>query len=67
MPADLGDSYREHVVPVWRYVRVRLASDDDADDVTSDVFIRALRSWHTYDPPNYGHPYYKSYGSASCS
>lgn len=50
MPADLGDSYREHVVPVWRYVRVRLASDDDADDVTSDVFIRALRSWHTYDP-----------------
>jgi RNA polymerase sigma factor (sigma-70 family) len=50
VPADLGDSYREHVVPVWRYVRVRLASDDDADDVTSDVFIRALRSWHTYDP-----------------
>jgi RNA polymerase sigma-70 factor (ECF subfamily) len=50
VPADLGVSYRQHLAPVWRYVRARLPSDDDADDVTSDVFIRALRSWHTYDP-----------------
>jgi RNA polymerase sigma-70 factor (ECF subfamily) len=35
VPADLGDSYRQHLAPVWRYVRARLPSDDDADDVTS--------------------------------
>jgi hypothetical protein len=23
--------------------------------------------WHTYGPPTYGHPYYKSYGSVSCN
>jgi RNA polymerase sigma factor (sigma-70 family) len=50
VPADLGDSYREHLTPVWRYVRARVPSDDDTEDVTSDVFIRALRSWHSYDP-----------------
>ena len=23
--------------------------------------------WHRYGPPNYGHPYYKNYGSVSCN
>lgn len=50
MPSVLGDdAYREHVAPVWRYVRTRLPSDADADDVTSEVFVRALRSWHGFD------------------
>ncbi len=22
--------------------------------------------WHTYGPPNYGHPYYKDFGHVSC-
>ena len=32
-----------------------------------DTSRRLGLSWHTYDPPNYGHPFYKDYGSASCS
>lgn len=51
VPAPLGDDvYREHAAPIWRYVRARLASDADAEDVTSDVFLRALRSWDRFDP-----------------
>jgi RNA polymerase sigma factor (sigma-70 family) len=50
VPDLLGDdAYREHVAPVWRYVRARLPSDADADDVTSDVFVRAMRSWEGFD------------------
>ena len=50
MPTTLEDLYREHAVPVWRYVRARVPSDADAEDVTSDVFLRAHRSLHRYDP-----------------
>ena len=51
---------------VWR----RLGKPDMGVDVGSaydDTKRRLGLSWHTYDPPNYGHPFYKSYGSASCS
>ena len=50
MPATLEDLYREHAAPVWRYVRARLPGDADAEDVTSDVFLRAHRSLDRYDP-----------------
>ncbi|GAA3823360.1 sigma-70 family RNA polymerase sigma factor [Nocardioides panacisoli] len=43
------DVYREHVTPVWRYVRLRVPSDRDAEDVVSMVFEKALRSWDAYD------------------
>lgn len=43
------DAYREHVTPVWRYVRLRVPSDSDAEDVTSQVFEKALTSWPSYD------------------
>jgi RNA polymerase sigma-70 factor (ECF subfamily) len=43
------DVYREHVTPLWRYVRLRVPSDSDAEDVTSQVFEKAMRSWSTYD------------------
>ena len=43
------DVYREHVTPVWRYVRLRVPSDSDAEDVTSQVFEKALGSWSSYD------------------
>jgi len=41
--------YAEHVTPVWRYVRLRVPTDVDAEDVTSQVFERAIRSWDGYD------------------
>ena len=51
---------------VWR----RPGRPDMGVDVGSaydDTKRRLGLSWHTYDPPNYGHPFYKAYGSASCS
>jgi hypothetical protein len=51
---------------VWR----RPGKPDMGVDVGSaydDTKRRLGLSWHTYDPPNYGHPFYKAYGSASCS
>ena len=51
---------------VWR----RPGKPDMGVDIGSaydDTKRRLGLSWHTYDPPNYGHPYYKSYGSGSCS
>jgi RNA polymerase sigma factor (sigma-70 family) len=50
MPDGFAEIYREHVTPVWRYVRLRLPSDSDAEDVTSLVFEKAMHSWDGYDP-----------------
>jgi len=50
MLPDLGVLYADHAAAVWRYARARVPTDADADDVTSDVFGRALRSTHTYAP-----------------
>ena len=50
MLPDLGALYEDHAPSVWRYARARLPTDADAEDVTSDVFIRAARSTHTFDP-----------------
>lgn len=44
-----AEVYAEHVTPVWRYVRLRVPTDTDAEDVTSQVFERAIRSWDRYD------------------
>lgn len=49
MLPELGALYQEHAAAVWRYARSRLPTDADAEDVTSDVFARAMRSTHTYD------------------
>jgi hypothetical protein len=32
-----------------------------------DTKKRLNLMWHTYGPPNYGHPYYKNYGPVSCN
>jgi len=49
MLPELSALYQEHAAAVWRYTRSRLPTDADAEDVTSDVFARAVRSTHTYD------------------
>lgn len=50
MTVEVAALYREHATVVWRYARARLPTDADAEDVTSDVFLRAVRSHHRFDP-----------------
>jgi hypothetical protein len=52
------------------FIAWRRSGRTEGVDVVSgwdDTRRRLSLSWHTYGPPNYGHPYYKSYGSVSCS
>jgi RNA polymerase sigma factor (sigma-70 family) len=46
---DFEEVYAEQLGPVWRYVRARIPQHADAEDVTSEVFTRAARSWDRYD------------------
>jgi len=49
LPNDFGTWFREHQSAVFRYVRFRVATREAAEDVTSDVFMKALRSFDRYD------------------
>lgn len=57
-PADPGSStlpeeftrwYREYRESVYRYVRFRVATRESAEDITSDVFMKALAAFERYD------------------
>ena len=50
LPEDFESWYNDHRTTVFRYVRFRVATRETAEDVTSDVFMKALRSLHRYDP-----------------
>ncbi len=49
MTVEIGALYRAHAARVWRYVRTRLPDDADAEDVTSEVFARAMGSLSRFD------------------
>ena len=49
LPLDFGEWYTDHRPMVYRYVRFRVATRETAEDVTSQVFMKALRSIHRYD------------------
>lgn len=51
MPGDLDfvQVYQAQLTPVWRYVRSRIPDRHEAEDVTSEVFARAWRSWGSFD------------------
>ena len=49
LPLDFDTWYRDHQSAVYRYVRFRVATREAAEDVTSEVFMKALRSLHRYD------------------
>jgi RNA polymerase sigma-70 factor (ECF subfamily) len=49
-PRGFETWYLEHRGAVYGYVRYRVATVEAAEDVTSDVFLKALRSLHRYDP-----------------
>ena len=48
--AAFGALYDRHVEAVYRYVYYRVRNDADAEDLTSDVFMRALRAISRYEP-----------------
>ncbi len=54
--AARGDSaafallYDRHVEAVYRYVYYRVRDDAEAEDLTSDVFMKALRAMPRYEP-----------------
>jgi RNA polymerase sigma factor (sigma-70 family) len=47
---DFVSVYQAQLAPVWRYVRSRISNRDEAQDVTSEVFARAWRTWGSFDP-----------------
>ncbi len=49
LPQDFDAWYRDHQSAVYRYIRFRVATREAAEDVTSEVFMKALRSLHRYD------------------
>jgi RNA polymerase sigma-70 factor (ECF subfamily) len=49
LPRDFGVGYVEHQSAVYRYIRFRVATREVAEDVTSVVFMKALRSFDRYD------------------
>src|SRR5438477_9911697 len=49
-PAAFGQLYDRHVSAVYRYVYYRVRDDAEAEDLTSDVFMRALKAMPRYEP-----------------
>lgn len=45
-----GRLYDRHVETIYRYVYYRVRDDAEAEDLTSDVFMRALRAIPRYEP-----------------
>ena len=42
--------YESYGAPLYSYLRFHLASADTAEDLTAEVFLRALKSFHLFDP-----------------
>ena len=49
LPDGFERWYRDHRASVYRYVRFRVATREAGEDVTSEVFLKALRSFVRYD------------------
>lgn len=49
LPREFETWFREHRETVYRYVRFRVATRESAEDITSEVFLKALRALHRYD------------------
>src|ERR671931_914594 len=45
-----GRLYDRHVDAVYRYIYYRVRDDAEAEDLTSDVFMRALKAMPRYEP-----------------
>lgn len=47
-PAAFGILYRQYLPQLYRYIRSRLPTDDEAADVTQSVFLKALEGLPAY-------------------
>jgi len=45
-----GRLYEQYLPKIFRYVRYRVGDNDTAEDVTSDIFNKALTGYVKYDP-----------------
>jgi RNA polymerase sigma-70 factor (ECF subfamily) len=52
-PAAFGELYRRHQLAVYRFAYSRLRNQADAEDVTSEVFMRALVAIGRYQDRGY--------------
>ena len=50
LPPDFEAWFRDYRESVYRYVRFRVPTREVAEDVTSEVFLKALRALGRYDP-----------------
>ncbi len=50
-----AELYQRHVDAIYRYIRSRLASQEDAEDLTENVFLQAFQALGRYQER--GHPY----------
>lgn len=50
LPGEFSAWFEEHRGSVYRYVRFRVSSREMAEDITSDVFVKALGAFERYDP-----------------
>lgn len=49
LPPDFEAWFRDHRESVYRYVRFRVSTREVAEDLTSEVFLKALRALSRYD------------------
>jgi len=54
-PEGFGELYDHYFPQIYRYVASRVRSSDLAEDITSEVFFKALRAIGRYRPS--GHPF----------
>lgn len=54
-PEGFGELYDHYFPQIYRYVASRVRSSDVAEDITSEVFFKALRALGRYRPS--GHPF----------
>ncbi len=47
--AAISEIYQRHVERIYRYVRYRVGDEVLAEDITADVFVKALESLGQYD------------------
>jgi len=44
-----GELYRRYLTPIYRYIRTRVSTDRDAEDLAEMVFLKAFEALETYE------------------